>query len=327
MPLLALAIWANRAGHDKLWLLILFVAMGCRDGLTLVVIGFAIEQALRQRWRQAVAALLLGGGWLLVLAKGLYPSLNDGAGPAALGRYQYLGDGPMDIIYNFIVNPAGFILKLDSLEIFVYLFLLCLSLFIFWRCSSLPLIAASLPLVAANCLSSWTVQRDLSHQYSLPLAIILVVASLDGLVADKRHGRSLLLVRPWSGLVWASLAWVILAQVNIHKPQYFFSVYLHRLDWVQPVKTMIAQIPPDAAVLTHNEFSPHLTHRPMVQLLSNDQPLTDKDLSSLDVALLSRRLPARRGNHADTEAMINRLVEAGWTCEEDAQANILLCQP
>ena len=61
MPLLALAIWANRAERRWLWLIALFAAMGCRDGLTLIVMGLALEQALRRRWRWAAEALLLGG--------------------------------------------------------------------------------------------------------------------------------------------------------------------------------------------------------------------------------------------------------------------------
>jgi len=61
MPLLALAIWANRAERRWLWLMALFVAMGCRDGLTLIVMGLALEQALRRRWHWAGEALLLGG--------------------------------------------------------------------------------------------------------------------------------------------------------------------------------------------------------------------------------------------------------------------------
>ena len=83
MPLLALAIWTNRAERRWLWLLSLFLLMGCRDGLTLIVIGLSMEQALRRRWRWAMEALVLGGGWLLLLAKGLYPILNNGVGPGA----------------------------------------------------------------------------------------------------------------------------------------------------------------------------------------------------------------------------------------------------
>ncbi len=45
MPLLALAIWANRAERRWLWLLSLLLLMGCRDGLGLIVVGLTLEQA------------------------------------------------------------------------------------------------------------------------------------------------------------------------------------------------------------------------------------------------------------------------------------------
>ncbi|MXW11378.1 MAG: DUF2079 domain-containing protein [Synechococcus sp. SB0662_bin_45] len=70
MPLLALAIWANRAERRWLWLLCLFAMMGCRDGLGLIVIGLALEQACRRRWRWAAEALLLGGGLAVAVDQG-----------------------------------------------------------------------------------------------------------------------------------------------------------------------------------------------------------------------------------------------------------------
>lgn len=70
MPLLALAIWANRAELRWLWLLSLFLLMGSRDGLGLIVVGLALEQAWRRRWRWAVEALVLGAGWLLFAGQG-----------------------------------------------------------------------------------------------------------------------------------------------------------------------------------------------------------------------------------------------------------------
>ena len=62
MPFLALAIWANRAERRWLWIACLFLAIGCKAALSLIVIGVALEQALRRRWRYAVPALLTGGG-------------------------------------------------------------------------------------------------------------------------------------------------------------------------------------------------------------------------------------------------------------------------
>ena len=76
--------------------------------------------------------------------------------------------------------------------------------------SSLPLLAATLPLLAANILSSASTQRDLIHQYSLPLAVLLVVASMDGLAVDLRKGRLWLTGRLPLCYFWAALCFVIL---------------------------------------------------------------------------------------------------------------------
>ena len=88
MHLLALAIWANRAERRWLWIVCLFLAMGCKAAMSLIVIGMALEQALRHRWRWVVAALLVRGGWLLFVMEVLFPAVNGDAGLIALGRHQ-----------------------------------------------------------------------------------------------------------------------------------------------------------------------------------------------------------------------------------------------
>ena len=320
MPLLALAIWANRAERRWLWLMAIFTAMGLRDGLTLIVLGLALEQALHRRWRWAVEALLLGGGWLLFLAKGLYPILNDGVGPAALERYQHLGDGVGDILQNALFSPAEFLGALDWANIIFYLFLLSLPLAFYWRRSSFPLLAATLPLLAANVLSSFSAQQGLTHQYSLPLAVLLVVASMDGLTADLRHGRLWLTQRLWFCYFWATLSWALLA-----KPGYFFGLYLSRVDQVRPAHDLIRHIPPDAAVLTNSYLFPHLNYRPVVKQLFTE-PLRNGKLNQLDIALLNRHDPGWASNVQNTEATIEQLQAMQWDCEEDDQSGFVLCR-
>lgn len=124
----------------------------------------------------------------MFLAKILYPFLNNGFGPAALGRYQHLGDSVGSIIHNALFNPLNFLGSLDWVNILFYLFLLSLPLAFYWRRSSLPLFVATLPLLVTNALSSWGSQQDVAHHYNLPLAVLLVVGSMDGLVSDLRQG-------------------------------------------------------------------------------------------------------------------------------------------
>ena len=319
MPLLALAIWANRAERRWLWLACLFAAMGCRDGLSLVVIGFALEQALRRRWRWAGEALLLGGGWLLLMAKGLYPILNDGAGPAALGRYAHLGDGVGGILHNAVFNPAELLSALDVSGIFRYIFVLIIPLAFYWRRSSLPLLAATLPLLASNLLSSSPAQRDLVHQYSLPLAVLLVVASVDGWSADLRQGRLWLTRRLWLGYFWAALCWALLA-----KPGHSLVRYLSRINQIQAAQDLIQRVPPDAAVLTQSYLAPQLTHRPILRQAFIEYAPTEANLAQLDVALLSPNDPGWKSSVQHIQSIIAKLKDMGWRCEENGA--FTLCQ-
>ena len=324
MPLLALAIWANRAERRWLWIACLFLAMGCKAALGLIVVGLALEQALRRRWRYAVAALLAGGGWLLFVMEVLFPAVNGDAGLATLGRHQgrysHLGESVGDILQNALFSPAEFLGALDWTNIIFYLFLLSLPLAFYWRRPSLPLLAATLPLLIVNTLSSFSVQQDLIHQYNLPMAVLLIVASMDGFAADLRQGRLRLTRRLWFCYFWATLSWALLA-----KPGYFFSLYLSRVDQVRPAHDLIRHIPPGAAVLTNSHLSPHLSHRPMVKELFT-KTLSKEELNQLDIALLNRHDPGWASNVQHTEATIEQLQAMQWACEEDDQSGFVLCQ-
>ena len=328
MPLLVLAIWANRAERRCLWLIALAALMGCRDGLSLIVIGLAVQQLLLQRWRWALEALTLGLGWLLFLAKGLYPALNNGAGPAALERYRHLGDGVGDILHNAVLSPAAFLGALDWSGIFSYLLLLSLPIVIYWRFSSLPLLAATLPLLAANTLSSWESQRSLAYQYSLPLAVLLVVAACPGISALCQSGKPeprepWPLRRLWAGYIWAALCWALL--VN---PGHFFDRYLSQINQVQAAQRLSSSIPVDASVATHNHLVPQLSHREAIYNMDYPEPLPVSQLSGLDIVLLNRRNPYPHPQNTSEKmaATVSQLRDRNWRCEDVRDSAFVLCR-
>lgn len=106
MPLLAGSFLVREQRRWAAWMVVLFLVMGFRDGLCLVVLGLAIAEALNRRWIWSFGALALSMGWLLLLSLVLYPNLNDGEGPAAIQRFSALGDSVGAILWTVITDPA-----------------------------------------------------------------------------------------------------------------------------------------------------------------------------------------------------------------------------
>ncbi|QNJ24060.1 uncharacterized conserved membrane protein (DUF2079) [Synechococcus sp. MIT S9220] len=246
MPVLALALWAERAGRPILWITLLLSLLGFRDGLLLIIAGMAIEQAWRRRWRWSTAATLVSGGWLLMLSRWLYPWLRHGEGPkAAAQMFGHLNGNPVEVLSS-----------LDWIGGAFYLLLLALPCGVLWKRTSLPVLLIGLPLVVVNLLSSSSSYRTLIHHYSLPLAVIAVVAAIDGLAAGERKGRSLSRKRRSLIVGWAILCWLALA-----KPWFFTGPYLDRLGMRQDATEAISLVPSRARVLSTSYLAPHLTQR------------------------------------------------------------------
>ena len=249
MPALALCLWAERANKPRLWMALLLLLLGCRGGLVLITAGITLELAWRRRWRWASAAALLSASWLLMLSRWLYPWLRDGEGPKAAGRmFSHLSGGPAAIASN-----------LDWAGGLSYLLLLALPCVVLWRKRSLTVLLIGLPLVLVNLLSASSSYRTLVHHYSLPLAVITVLAAIDGLACAENHRQGLSRQRQALVLGWAALCWLALA-----KPWFFTGPYLERLSLSPEANAAIAAIAPQEQVLTTSYLVPHLSQRQQI---------------------------------------------------------------
>ena len=288
MPVLALALWAERASRPILWITLLLTLLGFRDGLLLIIAGIAVEQAWRRRWRWSTAATLLSGGWLLMLSRWLYPWLRHGEGPkAAAQMFGHLKGNPVEVLSS-----------LDWIGGAFYLLLLALPCGVLWKRNSLPVLLIGLPLVVINLLSASSSYRTLIHHYSLPLAVIAVVAAIDGLAAGERQGRSLSRQRRSLIAGWAILCWLALA-----KPWFFTGPYLERLVMRGDGTEAIRLVPPDARVLTTSYLVPHLSQRQWIEFPRN----------SLETPL---------GNSRWTALLLNP-DDAGWGSTKTIQTDLL----
>jgi uncharacterized membrane protein len=158
-----------------------------------------------------------------------------------------------------------------------------------------PLIAA-MPMLMMNILSDAPTQRNLVHQYSLPILPFLMLA----VIAAIANGASLLRNRR------AILAWSLVSFLVLAKYTYFGSRYLSSLDNWRATNAAIAQVNPNSSVLTSHEVIPHLSHRALINFPNNaNVPLSN--LAQFDSVLLNLRHPGWLNTPESTAALVKQL--------------------
>ena len=302
MPAFALALWAERKGRPQIWFALLLLMLGCRDGLLLIIAGMAIDLACRRRWRWSLAAWGLSIGWLLMLSRWLYPLLRDGEGPKAASRMFNHLNGELLTVLSALDWAGGA----------EYLLLLCLPCIALWRRASLSTLLIGLPLVLVNLLSSSASYRTLVHHYSLPVALVAVVACIDGLQGRAQPQRSF----PWM-LCWAVACWLALA-----KPWFFSGPYLTRVLQLKAVGEAKTLIQPQDAVLTTSYLVPQFSQR-----ISVGFPNSKPDIAAWNVLLLNPSDPGWGSSRIIQERLLAQAKARSWTCRSWPSGLVLCRKP
>ena len=304
MPAFAWALWAEQTDRPRLWLALLLLMLGARDGLVLVIGGMGLDLAWRRRWRWSASAAGLAAGWLMLLSRWLYPWLRDGEGPKAAARmFSHLSGGPMQILQN-----------LDWSGGLQYLLLLSLPCLWLWRRQSLPTLLIGMPLVLVNLLSASASYRTLIHHYSLPLAVVAVMAAIDGGLAAGRLRRG-----PDWALIWATACWLALA-----KPWFFSGPYLQRLPSLGSTQEAIALVQRDDAVLTTSYLVPQLSQRSTIAFPKRSSSHT-LDNSPWTALLLNPEDPGWGSRRTVQRDLLNQASYRNWSCQRWS-SGLTLCQ-
>jgi uncharacterized membrane protein len=170
-----------------------------------------------QQWRQKLCGLLAiadGMIWFIVATQLIIPHIggeNAGIG-RHLSRYAYLGNSFTEILTNLFAQPQLFLGQVFSLDSLGYLALLIAP--VVWLISPrqlTPLIAA-IPALAMNILSSDGAQRDLVHQYSLPILPFLFLVVIQSW-RDRPNFAGFLRSQR-NMLLWSLLAFMILSRLS-----------------------------------------------------------------------------------------------------------------
>ena len=255
----------------------------------------------------------------------------------AQGRFGQLGSTYPEIIWNTLTNPLLLLQPVLRIEGIIYLASLFLPFFLLFSWPrSLPAVAASIPLLAVNLLSSADVMRSPIYQYQLPICILLFIACLDsvnssgGILSRRDATRSAFVCLL---LVW-SLSFGLLVQ---HRS--FLTRYLSTSSLAPTVNVLEHKFSsPTHKVWAHEALAPHFSGREKIYYQTKDLDSTDFDLAVFPAFRESqppKSLVVKIRNvlygygepdlYADSFEILQKLRKAGFVCQ--LSGGIHLCLP
>ena len=294
VPLIFAAILAARRDKVGWFAIIIAFMLGCRAALSLTAIGMGFWLLIceKRRWCGAIA-LLAGIIWLIVSTQIIIPQFRP-EGVEALGRYAVFGDSLPEIILNLFLKPHLVIKSLFTLANLEYLLLLFSPIlwgfsWFYWQ----PLLAA-VPDLLLNLLADYPPHKDLLHQYSLPILPFLILCLIASLAARKSW-----LKQPKTILIWSAIAFIALAKFG-----YFGTRYLQTLGTWQATRMAVSLVSPENSLLTSAQIAPHLSHRPLLKLIVENE---ERDPTQFDSVLINVSHPGWNSNSELAASVVERL--------------------
>jgi uncharacterized membrane protein len=279
VPALLWGILAARRGQTAWFCCAVIFVLGCKAVLALTVAAMGVWLLVFEKRRLCgVIAIIAGVAWFLIATQVIIPLFNP-TEVSAIARYAYLGNSVMEVAKNLVLKPNLVLEKVFSLGTLEYFALLLLP--VIWGLSPrhlTPLVAA-IPALMLNILADYPYQRDLIHQYSLPVLPFLLVA----VISSLKRGRG------WLQNQRTIILWSLVAFLALAKFGYFWSRYVSHLDTWQATREAIALVQTKEGVLASGHIVPHLSHRPLIQ--SAIPGLKPADLNQFKYILLNLRHP------------------------------------
>jgi len=259
IPLLLATVYFFEANRPGWCLAALLLVLGSREDAALPVFGLGLWIAVaRRRWIHGVGLALASLGLLVALTELVIPHFRGAAYPH-LGRYGHLGGTVREILGTLLFHPLSSLGDMATVGRLIY-FLAILGPLGFLPLLGLLDLLPALPVLAENLLGRDPILFHHRTQYNAFILPFLVVAAISG-VARLRGWSPSGRLRPGVLLGLAILASLALTSRT------FNDLRVDRIlpnDHRRAAYAVMAAIPPEAAVSTHDPYVPHLTRRSRV---------------------------------------------------------------
>ncbi|WP_267383699.1 DUF2079 domain-containing protein [Cyanobacterium sp. uoEpiScrs1] len=295
LPAFFWALLSAKKNNIFTFVLALIFILSCRDALSLTIAAMGVWLILGEKnIKFGLISLGLGIGWFILATKIIIPQFS-GEQVAAVARYDFLGVSLPEIILNLFLKPQivlSHLLTLDNLE--YLLLLLCPLIWGLVPKHFFPLISA-FPILFLNLLTENKEQKDLLHQYSLPILPFLILVVILSLSTGQGW-----IQKPKHIIVWSLVTFFALAKVG-----YFTSRYLESIDTWSATRAALTQVTKEGDILTSANIAPHVTHRAKVELaIEGSQNI---NLQQFDDILLNKLHPGWNSSPELIDTLVERI--------------------
>ena len=284
LPALIWSVWAAKKRAIVQYAIAIILVLSCKETLALTVIGLGLWLSVCQkRFWYGISTMAAGGAWFIFAALYLIPTFRGGHQMAGTWHYESLGTSLSEIALKILTNPQILLSRaLMSDRLFYYLLLVSPILIgLHWR--KILTVVPALPMLGLNILADYSRQRDLIHQYALPIIPFLFVWLIASLVYLTRHRLRRWLSPRWL-IVWSAIAWLALAKYG-----YFWTRYAPLYSNVGAVHQAVELVDHEARVLTSGYVAPHLSQRSMITLLGDDDNVERIAKHDIDTVLIAKQ--------------------------------------
>ncbi|MTF38705.1 DUF2079 domain-containing protein [Cyanobacterium aponinum] len=297
LPLFFIAILAVKLDKIIWFIVSILLILGCKAVLALNVVMMGVWLILIYRKKNYGAFAIFSGIFWFIIATQLIIPAFSGEEAAAVSRYAFLGDSVSEIALNLIIKPQIILSHLFTLANAEYLLLLFLPVIPVLAWQEIPNLIPAIPTLFLNLLTEYQPQKDLVHQYSLPIIPFLIFTIIASLAHHKTWFYQNTKIRIWSLILFLALA----------KYVYFFpnGLYLKNLHTWKASNEAISLINTSKSVFTAPQFAPHLTHRLTLDLAIDS--IDYNQVNKFHYVLLNLDNPTGYSSQEDIKNLINFL--------------------
>ncbi|HEY9900346.1 MAG TPA: DUF2079 domain-containing protein [Pantanalinema sp.] len=300
LPALLWAVWAGLSRRYAQLAVAVAIVLASKAVMSLTVVMLGVWLFLKRERLAGVCVSAAGFGWFYLSTNVVIPAFAGGP-PVAVGRYSYLGHSLAEIAWNVLTQPGlvlGRVFGPDALVYYIGL-LVPVALGIHWRKATV--MVPALAMLLMNVLSDVSAQRDLVHQYSLPIFPFLILWQLQSLRHFELSGTRRWLTPRLLG-VWMLISFLALAKFG-----YFFSLYTTRLSNRPAAQQAMRQITGPGGVLSESAFASHLSHRERIEMINTTTEPTPEYLGRYAYVLMDTTNPAWCNSLEYSRALLQRL--------------------